>query len=100
MNIDELIQEAYRRYPIGTWFKSIHSDKGEWREVRYWKKKTSMEYGPTYGAGGVRCSSGMGYDDHSEFLTSNPVMYRNGVWCPTNGARNVELILAKYESNG
>lgn len=82
MTDEELLEEAYRRYPIGTRFISNISDGGIERIVEpYHDEKKRMSYtvigeesNPTiYVQEGMRSPLG---------TCSNPRLYTNGKWCP------------------
>jgi len=92
LNDEQLLEEAYRKYPIGTIFKSIFVDGGDERKViPYHSKDICMSYKvkpngngaftgkrTIYVQGGMECQGSCG--------TSNPTLYVEGKgWCPIIG---------------
>lgn len=81
-NEEQLIAEAYRRYPIGTKFKSS-DDKGAIREVQPYKGHSAVVWALDR-HGKLRADNGMFNDVYDERgrrnLCSNPHIYHKGVW--------------------
>jgi len=82
MKKDELIQEAYRRYPIGTFFKSIFSDRGKVRKVALYCSQKDIKWrwseyckGEIEAYNGIHTPSGSG-------LKASPSIYKDGKWAP------------------
>lgn len=83
MNKKELLVEAYRRFPIGTKFKSSFDDNDMIREIKPYAGNKSVIFKIEPGVGGdvntivIRCDNGISdYDDGC----SNPSIYKDGVW--------------------
>lgn len=77
----ELIAEAYRRYPIGTKFKSP-DDKGAIREVKPYAGRSTVVWALDRN-GKLRADNGMFndvLDRGRKTLCSNPHIYHEGVW--------------------
>lgn len=79
---EELIAEAYRRYPIGTKFKSL-DDGGAIREVKPYAGNSIVVWVLDRN-GKLRADNGMFndiFDDRGrKHLCSNPHIYHEGVW--------------------
>ena len=86
---EELLKEAYRRFPIGTVFNSIFSDNKQKRTVSpYHPERIEMEYvvqgdvrdgvRTIYVVGGMDTSR----MDDKGFNCSNPTLYKEDLgWC-------------------
>jgi len=75
----DLLEEAERRYPIGTKFKSEFSDNGTIREVKpYSRHHTTCEWYWDTHAKGIRSANGL-YNAMPN-ACSNPLIYENGKW--------------------
>lgn len=78
-----LIKEAYRKFPIGTKFKSIFSDNGMIREIApYDKYDNTVKFTIWYNDKDkyIHCDNGI---DCSKGGCSNPFIWKNGEWAPT-----------------
>lgn len=82
MNKDKLIEEANKKYKIGTIFKSEFSDHGKLREVQPYIGNTTVTYKCFQGETGIiRCGNGMYFKDiNKQNVCSNPIVYQNGEW--------------------
>jgi hypothetical protein len=72
-----LIAEAYRLYPIGTWFIS-QDDQNRKRQVKPYDKNKDVTWYVSKDFSEVRCSNGM--FNTGLPLCSNPLVYKNGKW--------------------
>jgi hypothetical protein len=74
----DLLEEAVRRYPIGTKFKSEFSDNGTIREVKPYRNHTTCEWYWDTHAKGIRSANGL-YNAMPN-ACSNPLIYEDGKW--------------------
>lgn len=75
---DDLLKQARIRFKEGTKFKSIFSDNGLERIVE--RRDTYTPVGFQYYKDGT---IGLYPGIKSEYGCSNPTIYRDGKWCPT-----------------
>jgi hypothetical protein len=100
MTPEELIKEAYRRYPLGSVFKSIFSDHGKYRKVIPYNKDRPIKFVLQYNNTVIRPVPGMkAIDVDGKHVCSNPAVYENGKWCPSNEYDIVKEIMEKYNDN-
>jgi hypothetical protein len=78
----ELLEEAKRRYPVGTYFKSFEK-KDQVREVKPYKRGSDITWYWSEELKGsvIRSLSGLYTEDiHRERACSNPCVYKDGKW--------------------
>ena len=98
MTDKEMIAEAIRKYPIGTIFKSP-DDEGNWRKAEPYQGSSKKTFTFQYHDGIVRSHNGMNTNARfiikgdSEYICSNPAVYKNGKWAPIMGEPNLIEIL-------
>jgi len=91
MTKKELLAEAYRRFPIGTKFKSSFDDDDMIREIKPYAGNKSVTFIVDTGAGLdgkttiIRCDNGINVDDDG---CSNPRVYKDGVWVSVRSTVN------------
>lgn len=82
MNKEELLKEAKRRYPIGTWIKSIYTDAGKERQLLPYDEG-AIELTWHVDSDGVRSTDGITTDSKYGGGCSNPLVWtEKGGWCP------------------
>lgn len=79
MTNDELIAEAYRRYPVGTRFESIFSDKGKVREVQFYEGQEEIKW--KKGGDEISAYNGILQTD-KKHDSASAVIYRAEEWTP------------------
>lgn len=98
MTPEELIAEAYRRYPRGSVFKSIFTDEGRYRKVLPYNNDRKTEFIWESRSKSIRAMPGMKTEDiHGGHACSNPVVYRDGKWAPGREYDVVKEIMERYE---